>query len=339
MADKKPAAGPEDNGLFWGVIGMLFILFLLGYYVDRYSTKIENENMNLGIDTSKEFRIIPVGDLEIGKKIANVGEINVRQSPGGAIIGQQAKRAIGKILEGPVDAYDQKWFRIDYQDIPDGWVSAKDITSKIGLLRAFNIFPILLNVFRPIGIILAIIFLFMIFNISRKQKKTTKFVQNKKELQENSMQRKMNEAYKENSEPVSLSSLGLPSNLPVGDASSLGFKFEVEEQTPTGPKNERWERVKNLISSTSSSDWRQAIIESDIILDEMLTRIGYEGDSIGDKLKQVEESDFITLNKAWEAHKIRNHIAHRGGDFLFSKQEAERVVDLYRQVFEEFYYI
>ncbi len=71
----------------------------------------------------------------------------------------------------------------------------------------------------------------------------------------------------------------------------------------------------------------------------MLTRMNYEGDSIGDKLKQIEESDFITLNKAWEAHKIRNHIAHRGGDFTFSKSEAERVINLYRQVFEEFYYI
>ena len=141
------------------------------------------------------------------------------------------------------------------------------------------------------------------------------------------------------SAPVSLASLGLPSNLPTGDASGLGFSFEVEEQTPTGPKNERWIRVQNLIQSHTSSDWRQAIIEADILLDEMLTRMNYEGDSIGDKLKQIEESDFITLNKAWEAHKIRNHIAHRGGGFTFSESEAERVINLYRQVFEEFYYI
>jgi len=338
MADKKPA-GPEDNGLFWGVIGMMFLLFMLGYYADRYSSKIESQNRELGVNTEEEFRILPVGDLEIGKRVANVLDVQVRQSPGGAIIGEQSKRAIGKILEGPVDAYDQKWFRVDYQEIPDGWVSAKDLTSKIGLFRAFNIFPILFSIFKPIGIILAIILLFMIFNISRKQKKTEQLVKNKRELQENSLNRKMQETYKENSEPVSLASLGLPSNLPVGDASALGFTFEVEEQTPTGPKNERWERVQNLIKSTSSSDWRQAIIEADIILDEMLTRMGHEGESIGDKLKGIEESDFITLNKAWEAHKIRNHIAHRGGDFLFSKDEAERVVNLYRQVFEEFYYI
>lgn len=338
MADKKPA-GPEDNGLFWGVIGMMFLVFMLGYYADRYSAKIESQNRELGVNTEEEFRVIPVGDLEIGKRVANVLDVQVRQSPGGAIIGEQSKRAIGKILEGPVDAYDQKWFRVDYQEIPDGWVSAKDLTSEIGLFRAVNIFPILLSIFKPIGIILAIVFLFMIFNISQKQKKTAQLVKNKKELQENSLNRKIQSVYKENSEPVNLASLGVPGNLPTGDASAIGFKFEVEEQTPTGPKNERWERVQSLIKSNTASDWRQAIIEADIILDDMLTRMGHEGNSIGDKLKGIEESDFITLNKAWEAHKIRNHIAHKGGDFLFSKNEAERVVNLYRQVFEEFYYI
>ena len=339
MADKKDAsAGSGDNKLLWEVIGLIFVVFLIGFYVDKFTANVEEQNIEMG-NQAGEFRIIPLGDLAVGKKIANVLDVKVRQSPAGAIIGQQSKRAIGKILEGPVEAYGQQWFRIDYQDIPDGWVSAKEITSKVGLFRALNILPIMLSIFKPIGIILAIIFLFLIFHISKKQKKAEKLMQGKKNLEEISIQRKMKEAYEQNSEPVSLASLGLPSNLPTGDASALGFTFQSEVQTPSGPKNERWVRVQSLIQSASSSDWRQAIIEADIILDEMLTRMGHEGDSIGDKLKGIEESDFITLNKAWEAHKIRNHIAHRGGDFLFSKQEAERVVELYRQVFEEFYYI
>ena len=337
MADKKPAES-TDSGLLWTVIAMIIIVFLFGRYVDNWGKEIEEQNAEIG-NESGELRILPVGDLEIGKKVANVLDVKVRQTPAGAIIGEQSKRAVGKIMEGPVEAFGQQWFLVDYQDIPDGWVSAKDLTSKVGLFRAMNVIPIFLDIFKPIGLILAIIFLFLIFHISKKQKKTEKLVQNKKEFEEVSLQRRMKETYRENSEPVNLASMGLPSNLPTGDASALGFNFAVEEQTPTGPKNERWIRVQNLISSTSSSDWRQAIIEADIILDEMLNRMGYEGDSIGDKLKQIEESDFITLNKAWEAHKIRNHIAHRGGDFLFSKQEAERVVNLYRQVFEEFYFI
>ncbi len=76
------------------------------------------------------------------------------------------------------------------------------------------------------------------------------------------------------------------------------------------------------------------------MLDQMLTKIGYAGVSVGEKLKNVEESDFITLQKAWEAHKVRNRIAHGGATELkLDRREADRVIDLYQQVFAEFYYI
>ena len=103
--------------------------------------------------------------------------------------------------------------------------------------------------------------------------------------------------------------------------------------------NRRWKNVQSLVQSHNINDWKQAILESDIMLDEMLDKMGYHGDSIGDKLKQIEPSDFLTLNQAWEAHKVRNHIAHRGANYILSKDEAERVIKLYSEVFKEFYYI
>lgn len=341
MADKpkgKADAGDGSNKLLWTVITIIFIVFVASHYVDKLDNYIAGEN--IGADSSDgQLRILPAGDLVVGKKIINSVNTKVRQSVGGAIIGEQEKRAVGKILEGPVDAFGQKWLRIDYEEVPDGWVSSRDITTKVGFFRALNIVPIVLDIFRPIGIILAIIFFALIILISSKQKKAEKLADNKKRVEKEAFIRKVEKNTEENSGPINLASLGLPANLPIGDANDLGFGFQTEEQTPTGPKNERWVRVQNLMSSHTASDWRQAIIEADIILDEMLDRIGYEGESIGDKLKQIEESDFVTLNKAWEAHKIRNHIAHRGGDFVFSKSEADRVIKLYEKVFEEFYYI
>ena len=118
-------------------------------------------------------------------------------------------------------------------------------------------------------------------------------------------------------------------------------KYGSERATfsTAGMKNERWEHVTDLVSSENPNDWRQAIIEADIILDEMVTRLGYRGDGLGEKLKQIEESDFNTLNNAWEAHKVRNQIAHAGSDFILTKREARRVIDLFESVFREFEYI
>lgn len=101
-------------------------------------------------------------------------------------------------------------------------------------------------------------------------------------------------------------------------------------------KNEKWERVIEHINSPEPSDWRLAIIEADIMLDELLTAAGYHGDSVGEKLKAVESSDFTTIENAWEAHKTRNKIAHQGGDFPLNEREAKRAIALFESVFQEF---
>jgi|ERR1035437_229559 hypothetical protein len=101
----------------------------------------------------------------------------------------------------------------------------------------------------------------------------------------------------------------------------------------------KWQSVMTHVDSPNGSDWRQAIIEADIILGEILTKMSYQGEGIGEQLKQANKADFNTLDQAWEAHKIRNQIAHEGSDFAMSQHEAKRVVNLYRQVLEEFFYI
>jgi len=99
-----------------------------------------------------------------------------------------------------------------------------------------------------------------------------------------------------------------------------------------------WANAVKQIASDNSNDWKQAIIEADIILDDLLTKLGYRGETIGDKLKRVATGDMKSLNEAWEAHKVRNQIAHEPG-FALNHSEANDVINMYKKVFEEFYYI
>lgn len=103
--------------------------------------------------------------------------------------------------------------------------------------------------------------------------------------------------------------------------------------------NPKWQKVLEHVNSPSPSDWRLAILEADILLGDMLEKMGYRGEGIGEMLKSIEESDFNTLNNAWEGHKIRNAIAHEGADFLLSQREAKRAIGLYESVFQEFHMI
>ncbi len=102
-----------------------------------------------------------------------------------------------------------------------------------------------------------------------------------------------------------------------------------------GSKNQRWEEVVHHVESENPNDWRLAIIEADIILEETLNKLGYAGLTIGDKLKQASPQFFKTIEDAWKAHKVRNEIAHRGSDFILTKRLARETIEQYRRVFEE----
>lgn len=104
-------------------------------------------------------------------------------------------------------------------------------------------------------------------------------------------------------------------------------------------RDERWTQALAHLNSDNPNDWRHAIIEADAILDDIVLRAGYPGATLGERLKGIEKSDFKTLDEAWEAHKIRNRIAHEGSNYQLTKREALRIIDLYRKVFEEFFFI
>jgi hypothetical protein len=105
------------------------------------------------------------------------------------------------------------------------------------------------------------------------------------------------------------------------------------------PKNSRWDQVLALASSPNESDWRRAILEADIMLAALLTEQGYPGETLGDQLKHANPLQFTTLNLAWEAHRMRNALAHLGEAFPLTARDAQSTMEQYRRVFEEFNYI
>jgi hypothetical protein len=124
---------------------------------------------------------------------------------------------------------------------------------------------------------------------------------------------------------------------------SQSKREEVESIDPSqfqsvGP-DPRWQEIERHMATNSQAEWRVAIIESDIILFDMLEQMGYVGDTVAEKLKTVDKVNFATLDDAWRAHKIRNIIAHEGANYELSREEADRTIRLFKKVFEEFYFI
>lgn len=104
-------------------------------------------------------------------------------------------------------------------------------------------------------------------------------------------------------------------------------------------KNVRWERVENYMTSLNPSDWKIAILEADNILDQVVERMGYQGTTLGERMKNIEASDFPYLDDAWTAHKTRNAIAHKGTDYEINRSDAEQTINIYHRIFKELGYL
>jgi hypothetical protein len=106
------------------------------------------------------------------------------------------------------------------------------------------------------------------------------------------------------------------------------------------PKTQlRWERVIAEINSDSEQQWRLAILEADIMLNELLDSLGYRGETMADKMRSVERADFNTIDLAWEAHRARNRVAHESSEVPMNPRDARRIIDLYQRVFREFQFV
>lgn len=106
---------------------------------------------------------------------------------------------------------------------------------------------------------------------------------------------------------------------------------EAAQESPLGS---RWSEIQRHLNSTKEAEWKFALIEADNLVDYILRSSGYPGDTMGDRLKNIDKSQIVTLDGLWEAHKIRNRLAHDMNYFL-RYGEAKRAVQLYEKTLKE----
>jgi hypothetical protein len=99
--------------------------------------------------------------------------------------------------------------------------------------------------------------------------------------------------------------------------------------------NPRWHYILTLVESPNSSDWRVAVIEADSMMEEVLKGKGLSGETVAELLEGAKSSGYTSIQDAWDAHLVRNKIAHEGSDFPLSQIEARRAIKMFQNFFEE----
>lgn len=116
------------------------------------------------------------------------------------------------------------------------------------------------------------------------------------------------------------------------------IRFGKEDNSPK-IRTTKWVEIKSKINSEAVEDRKEAILMADNILDEIFSGIGFKGDSLGEKLKQVEPSDFKSLQEVLMACKIKDKIVHGEAGFEISKEETDDALSKYEKGLKELKYL
>jgi len=101
---------------------------------------------------------------------------------------------------------------------------------------------------------------------------------------------------------------------------------------------EDWDKILAGGKSENENDRKQAVIGADSLIEKILGMAGYSGENLGEKFKNIEPADLDSLDALWEAHKIRNRIAHEA-DYPLPKEDAEKALSLFEKALKELEYI
>jgi hypothetical protein len=89
-----------------------------------------------------------------------------------------------------------------------------------------------------------------------------------------------------------------------------------------------WKNIQKHFFEGDENDLKISIIEADKMLNEALRGAGVLGTQLGDRLKKIKPGQIPNIDDVWQAHKIRNQIAHEP-DFVLKRDLAERSLAIY----------
>jgi hypothetical protein len=92
---------------------------------------------------------------------------------------------------------------------------------------------------------------------------------------------------------------------------------------------ESWHHIQSAFFKGSENDLKVSIMDADKLLNEALRESGLMGTHLGDRLKRANKGQVPNLDDLWQAHKLRNQIAHEP-NFKLKRDLAERALSIYQ---------
>lgn len=94
----------------------------------------------------------------------------------------------------------------------------------------------------------------------------------------------------------------------------------------------QWQKIKARLESANEAEYKLAIIEADSMLNDILFRMGFKGETLGDRLKILTTAIVPNLHDVAKAHETRNSVV-RDPDYHLILEETQRTLAIYEIAF------
>ena len=94
----------------------------------------------------------------------------------------------------------------------------------------------------------------------------------------------------------------------------------------------RWQKIQQRLETANEAEYKLAVIEVDGMLSDILLRMGFKGETLGDRLEIVTSAIIPNLQDLIQAHQVRNNVVH-DPDYKLTLQEAQKTLEIYQVAF------
>jgi len=105
---------------------------------------------------------------------------------------------------------------------------------------------------------------------------------------------------------------------------------------PFGVKKieKQWEKIRVRLDTGLQSEYKLAVIEADNMLEDILKRMGYSGEALGERLKALTAATLPNIEEVKAVHQVRNNIVH-DPDYRLSLEETKNALEVYEKAFRD----
>lgn len=92
----------------------------------------------------------------------------------------------------------------------------------------------------------------------------------------------------------------------------------------------QWLKIREGLEKGMESQYKLSVIEADSILDDTLKKMGFLGETLGERLEKLTSATLPNIEDVLVAHTVRNNIVH-DPDYKLGLEEAKKTIDIYEK--------